>query len=103
MDNSLEKKYEEALHKSLDALLMGASALALITGSATLKSSSNQPQDRSLLLTSQCSSQLGATYKKRSQVYLDTGEERTVVETYKLSQHGQWEITDIEVEDVVET
>ena len=91
MDNLTLKTYEEALHKTLDALLMGVSALALITGSATLKSSTSQPQASS--------PQVGATYKKRSQVYLETGEERTVVETYKLNAQGLWVLDNVKIED----
>lgn len=96
MDKLLAKTHEEVLHKALDALLMGASTLALITGSATLKSSTLQNIANSVTP----SPTVGTTYKKRTQAYLETGEERTVVETYKLNALGQWELVDVKIEDI---
>lgn len=95
MDKATEKIKMDALHKALDGLLIGASVLALVTGSATLKSSTSQPHS----LASSTGPTVGTTYKKRTQAYLDTGEERTVVETYTLNQAMQWELVDVKIED----
>ncbi|WP_148234878.1 hypothetical protein [Deinococcus maricopensis] len=96
MDNQLEKNYQEALHKTLDALLVATSTLALMNGNATLKSSSTQNFSNAVPSATPTP---GATYKKRTQLFLDTGEERTVVATYKLNLNNQWELMDVRIED----
>lgn len=97
MDNLLIQQYERALGKSLDALLMAVSALALATDNAVLKSTQNPPKKN--ISNANPASAVGATYKKRSTAFLDTGEERTFIETYRLNTLGVWELVDMKIED----
>lgn len=98
MDKQYIRQYEQALLKSLDALTMASAAIALVTGNAMLKSAANPPEKN--ISNSNPVPSVGGTYKKRSTAFLDTGEERTVEETYKVNQQGHWALVDVKIVDV---